>query len=135
MTEAEGVHSVTDITGFGLIGHSKEMAEASGVAISLFSGKISFFPHSRELVLKKKNRPRNIIPAIEASVGKVFRGENVGEADWMLCFDPQTSGGLLISVATGNAEVLLSALEAGGVNASVVGEVVESRGDWTIKVE
>lgn len=123
------VSACTDITGFGLLGHALEMAEGSAVALKIFSGDVRIFPEAERLVMKKKNRPR-AIESNRAHIGdKVVFLDGVSEATRMLFFDPQTSGGLLISVCADKAELLLSAMEKRGVEGVLIGEVLERRPD------
>jgi selenide,water dikinase len=118
------VHAATDVTGFGLLGHAREMAVGSNVSLAIDSGQIEFFPEARELAQKgflpggmKRNR--------EFIGGCVEFASRVPEDVRSLLFDPQTSGGLLLSVALNDAPRLLKSLCAKGVSAQPVGEVIE----------
>ena len=122
---AVGVNACTDVTGFGLLGHACEMAQASGVSFVIRSGEVPILPLVEELAA------RDILPGGARQNGAYF-GEWVrpeGEVPEHLAavfFDPQTSGGLLISVAQDKTEQLLSCLHAVGVQeAAVIGEVIE----------
>lgn len=123
-----GVHAVTDITGFGLLGHLFEMAEASGVGAVLRAGALPLLPgalrHAEAGVNTGGGR------ANAAFLGARVRfGETVPEAVRAVCFDPQTSGGLLIAVAPERTEALLAELEREGVPVrAVIGEVVAGDG-------
>ena len=118
------VHSATDITGFGLLGHAREMALGSKVSLAIDSSQIEFLPEaekcSREGFLPgglKRNRDF-IGDCVEFASG-------VAEEVRNLLFDPQTSGGLLLSVAAQDAFRLLEALRALAIPAQAIGEVVE----------
>ena len=118
------VHGCTDVTGFGLLGHAREMAIASKVTIEIESGSVQFLPgavdYARQGVIPgglKNNRDF-------ASVSV----EGQSEFDELL-YDPQTSGGLLISLAEGDAE----ALEKLFAGAYRVGRVRE-QGSKAIKI-
>lgn len=117
------VHAVTDITGFGLLGHAREMAAASQVSFVLEAGAFDFLPGARAYAQEgflagglKNNR--------EFYSCAVDFASSVPEEIRALLFDPQTSGGLLIAVAEEHATALAQALGRRGVLAMRVGEVV-----------
>ncbi len=119
----EEVHSVTDITGFGLLGHSLEMAEGSGVTIKIFSSRVPYIQEAKEysqmgLIPEGAYNNRNFIG------DKVKIHESVPEYLKDILFDPQTSGGLLISVARESVDNLLEKLSKSPVEFGVVGEVI-----------
>lgn len=128
-----GVNSCTDVTGFGLLGHGLEMAEGSNATIKIYSNKVPVLKKSLELA------NMGLIPAGAYSnmsfIGdKVsFEGDIAEELKDVL-FDPQTSGGLLISVSKDKAESLLNELEGNPTEYSVIGEVVEKQ-EYSIIVE
>lgn len=101
------VHAVTDITGFSLMGHGREMAEQSGVSLRIEFSKIPLLPHSQELA------EQGVAPG-GADRNKDYYGQWVHRAsslpDWsdLALYDPQTSGGLLIAVAADHAADLLN---------------------------
>jgi selenide,water dikinase len=114
------VHAMTDITGFGLIGHARELALASDVSISISAGRVPFIEGALECVRAgcipgglKNNRD-----FAECLVEYHGVSENVRA----LLFDPQTAGGLLISTPDG--EPLARALNHAGVSAVQIGEVL-----------
>ena len=117
------VHGLTDVTGFGMIGHAREMALASKVSLRLHAGRIPLIGGALDCVRAghipgglKANRE-----FAECVVG--YEGRVSGEIKTML-FDPQTAGGLLISVAAEDAVELARALNAAGVPAVEIGEVL-----------
>jgi selenide,water dikinase len=117
------VHGLTDVTGFGMIGHAREMALASKVSLRLHAGRIPLIIGALECVRAgqipgglKANREFT-----ECVVG--YEGEISEEIKTML-FDPQTAGGLLISVAAEDSVDLARALNAAGVVAGEIGEVL-----------
>ena len=120
-----GSHACTDITGFGLIGHGLEMAAASNVGLVLDSGEIPFFLEATEYARM------GLVPGGAHSNRQFFScrvdvGSNVSALLMDLLYDPQTSGGLLISLPADQAGALLAALRTDGLaDASIVGEVVE----------
>jgi len=119
-----GVHAATDVTGFGLIGHLHEMAAASGCSAIVALGSVPLFERALEWA------ENDVVPGRTAEVVSWADGyvewRHPAERDlWMkvLC-DPQTSGGLLISVAGEAAVQLRVALEVRGVAASEIGHFV-----------
>lgn len=119
-----GAKGCTDITGFGLVGHSMEMAEASGVSIRLWKDKIPVLEGARQLARM------GMVPA-GAYSNKSYAGGRVNlkgvETDLEdIIFDPQTSGGLLISMPEDKAELFLGLLSPETVRrCAVIGEVRE----------
>jgi selenide, water dikinase len=118
--ESGGVHSMTDVTGFGLAGHASEMAEAAGVTIQLNAASLPRFAGIGPLVnprfhtrASKSNR--------EFLAGRIVLNEEAEPEGVELAFDAQTSGGLLIAVAPSHAQSLLEALRSRDATAAVVG--------------
>jgi len=116
------VHACTDITGFGFIGHASEMAEASGCTFAFDSWSIPLLQGAYELAEK------DIVPGgakrnAEYLSSKVSFVDSIPQALRYVLYDPQTSGGLLLSVPNVDVSALLSNLEAVGVDAAVVGLV------------
>ena len=106
-----GVHAMTDVTGYGLLGHLMELSKASGLAATINYGALPFMPQVAQLAAE------GIIPGGTKRNLKHVRDalENVGdlsETQLLMAADAQTSGGMLIAVATGKAEALIAALEA-----------------------
>ena len=122
-----GVNACTDITGFGLLGHAMEMAEASNMAMTFKVKEIPFFPKAVELVKKSANHPKTIKSNKEYLANKIKIADDIKPEYENLLHDPQTSGGLLISVSSERSQKLLERLSAAKVSATVVGEVAEKR--------
>ena len=118
------VHAATDVTGFGLLGHAREMAVGSKVSFAIDSAQIEFLPQARELA-QRGCLPGGLKRNQEFIGGCVEFSPGVPEDIRSLLFDPQTSGGLLLSAASKDAAKLLESLRAGGVDAQQVGEVIE----------
>lgn len=127
------ISSCTDITGFGLIGHCIEMAESSDVCFELDLNKILFIKQALEYA------EMGLVPNGAYNNRKYFVGkssfENIDEAYVDLMFDPQTSGGLLISVNEKYAESILNDLKEKNLDTefSLIGKVVEKKNEF-IKV-
>lgn len=118
-----GAHAVTDVTGFGLVGHVWEMAGSSGVTIELFASKVPLIGPTLELarggVLTRAHKS-----TLEA-VGGRFRAAGVEEALVGVLSDAQTSGGLVLSVASEKADRAVAMLKARGVSeAAIIGRVL-----------
>jgi selenide,water dikinase len=117
------IAALTDITGFGLIGHAREMALASDVSLRLHASAVPLLPGALECVragfipggLKNNREFAECAAEFDPAVPDEIR---------TLLFDPQTAGGLLISVAADAADNLLNALRANDVPAALIGEVL-----------
>ena len=114
------VHAMTDVTGFGMIGHGREMALASAVGLRLFSKKIPILPGAMECV-RAGYVPGGLKNNRDFAECCVAYEEGIGEDLKALLFDPQTAGGLLISVAAEDSARLTDSLVAAGVPAVVIG--------------
>ena len=118
-----GVHAGTDITGFGLLGHAREMALGSGVACQIDLGAVPVFPRVLDYAadMVRPGRTADIIAFLDPFVCW-------GPADeaWKGALaDPQTSGGLLMAVEPKRVDALLAALRVRGEEAGVVGRMTD----------
>jgi len=116
------VHALTDITGFGLIGHAREMALASDVALTLFAERVPLLEGALECA-RAGYIPGGLKANREFAECMVEYAESVPADMRTILFDPQTAGGLLISVAPDTSESLAAALRKAGVPAVEIGEV------------
>jgi selenide,water dikinase len=113
-----GVNSCTDVTGFGLLGHAFEMAKASNITLKIDSEKIPLLPDVLDLIEQKmltrgdKNNREYVGETIK------FR-ENITKEMQSALFDPQTAGGLLISLEENKAERFLNEVS----DAKIIGTV------------
>jgi len=120
------IHAVTDVTGFGLLGHAREMAAGSGVSLRIDHAKVPLLPGAREaahggfLAGGLQSNREFVASCVEFAA-------NVDEDSRALLFDPQTSGGLLIAIAPDNASALCAELHRRQIPASPIGEVVPGR--------
>jgi selenide,water dikinase len=120
------IHAVTDVTGFALLGHAREMAVGSGVSLAIDHAAIEYLPGSVAAAragfysggLKNNRQFIGDCVAFQPSVPEEFRN---------LLFDPQTSGGLLIALDAPQTDALLAALAARKVSARRIGRVLEKR--------
>ncbi len=129
-----GVNACTDVTGFGLLGHAAQLADASGVSLRIYSKNVPIFEAAREyahLSLYPGGTMLNykyIRPSVEFDA-------NVDEDTQMLLCDAQTSGGLLISVAKDKCPELVHKLKEKNVlTTNVIGEVIHKQ-KMTIYIE
>ncbi len=117
------VHGCTDITGFGLIGHAREMALASQVSLRFRVKLLPLLEGAEECA-----RAGFVPGGLNANRGfaecAVAYEHGISDEIRTLLFDPQTAGGLLIAVAAQDSDALLHALRERGVQASLVGEVI-----------
>jgi selenide,water dikinase len=121
------IHACTDITGFGIIGHSLEMAKGSGVQINLFYDKLPFYPKVLQMYRKGETTGSNKANR-KLAEGFFKKNKELSSEEEELLFDPQTSGGLLLSLPSVESDRLVKELKMAGVEAAVqVGEVVASK--------
>jgi len=119
------IHGMTDITGFGLIGHAREMALGSNVSLRLNASHIPLLEGALECV-RQKFIPGGLKANREFAECMVYYDEAVSEELRTILYDPQTAGGLLISVALEDADELLRELNEAAVPAVSLGEVLSS---------
>ena len=117
------VHALTDVTGFGLIGHAREMALASNVSLVFKAANIPIIEGALDCI-RAGYIPGGLKANRDFAECFVEYESKVPEEIRTLLFDPQTAGGLLISVADEDAARLTSALQAAGVPAVEIGEVL-----------
>jgi selenide,water dikinase len=126
ITRVDGVHACTDITGFGLAGHASEMAAGSHVTIEIDSKALPIITGVLEIAAANKSGG--------LSTNREYFGPGIDfaadvQADLRdLVFDPQTSGGLLISVSEGSAQQTMADLLKAGIQACFIGSVTTPTG-------
>ena len=120
------IHACTDITGFGIIGHCLEMTKGSGAEINIFYDKLPFYPNAVDMYRKGETTGSNKAnKKLAEGYFKKIRELSNGEEE--LLFDPQTSGGLLLSLPSSDADRFIAELKRAGIKAADrVGEVVAS---------
>ena len=124
-TIARGVRGATDITGFGLVGHAFEVAEASGVGIRIEAQRVPLLARAMEFAAQGVLTRAHA--GTLAHVGSRLHADGVDATLRNLLCDAQTSGGLLICVAADRADELLADLHARDVKAAaVVGDVTDA---------
>lgn len=130
VSQLEGVEAITDVTGFGLMGHLLEVCEGSGVNAVLHESAIPVLDPVRDYIAK------GCLPG-----GTTRNFDSYGhklapltdEQKALFC-DPQTSGGLLIAVRPQQAATLEALLQAAGLQSGCIGELVPAIGDTLIEV-
>ncbi|HZU29731.1 MAG TPA: selenide, water dikinase SelD, partial [Candidatus Angelobacter sp.] len=120
---AFAIHAATDVTGFGLMGHAREMALGSGVSLRIHAASIPLLEGALECV-RSKFIPGGLNNNRDFAECLVSYDDGVPDELRTILFDPQTAGGLLLSVAGKDANALLKALQQGGVPAVQIGEVL-----------
>ena len=123
-----GAHGCTDITGFGLLGHSFEMAKASKVALKIKSEDVPLLPDVIDLIRRKMLTRGDKNNRLYVGDSVRFAASVSGEMQSAL-FDPQTAGGLLISLEESKAANLIKAVKG----AKIIGRVEEYK-DFLIEV-
>lgn len=118
-----GASACTDVTGFGLLGHLREMMQASSVAAEIDLESVPVIPGVRDLIAAGYS-PTGAGRNEEVIAADVQWGET-DDVDRRLLCDPQSSGGLLLAIDGATAEELVRALAERGVESSVVGRVIE----------
>ncbi len=125
------VHAITDITGFGLAGHGIEMAEASKVSFIIDSQKIPYIKEAKGFIEQncmagglKKNE--------KFFIDRCNISENIEEFMKYMIFDPQTSGGLLISASPEDAKIILQRLEKSELEYAEIGKVTALQDKYLI---
>ncbi len=119
------VHACTDITGFGILGHSLEMAQGSDVQIEMVYDRLPFYPNALHMYQKGETTGSNQANR-QLVNGRWEVAKTLSPEAEELLFDPQTSGGLLLSVPDAEADDLVTALHAAGVEIAVrVAQVID----------
>ena len=122
-----GAHCLTDVTGFSLLGHGYEVAAASGVRLRIDSSQAPLLPGALDyaaqaIVTGGAGRNRRYL------AGKVTVADDISEELGHVLFDPQTSGGLLFTVAPGQTSDVEARFEDAGMAVWRIGEVVAGEG-------
>jgi selenide,water dikinase len=117
----DGVHACTDITGFGLAGHASEMAAGSNVTIAIDSSVLPLIAGVLDIASQNRSGGMGTNKEHFAAGMRIQPGVSDDRRD--ILFDPQTSGGLLISVATEASDQLAGKLKKAGIQATFIGSV------------
>ena len=130
--EATAIAAATDVTGFGLMGHAYQMALASQVAFKIHFSKLPVLPKAFESLsaghLTKAHKSNAIYTQAHSRI------EDLPLEKKQILFDPQTSGGLLLSVDSQSAERILEKLLVRFPTSAIIGEVCQPEGDFLLEV-
>ncbi len=117
------IHACTDITGFGILGHLLEVSEGAGCGVVVEYRRLPFYPGALEMYEKGETTGSNKPNRAMVERGGLRIEVSLSRAEEELLFDPQTSGGLLISLPADQAASLEEKLRAAGIAAARIGEV------------
>jgi len=121
---AGDIHSCTDITGFGFLGHACETIEASDVGLTIASRAIPIFDGVRDLA-ESGYLPGGLYRNRDFRIAQIEKAPSCPDWIFDVCFDPQTAGGLFFSLPAAKAEALVETMREKGItDAAVVGDVV-----------
>jgi selenide,water dikinase len=121
-----GVNACTDISGFGLAGHLCEMALGSKVRINIDLASVNIYPATTKM-MQKGIRTGVTLSNKQSAEGCVHLEQELSREREMILYDPQTSGPLMISVASEKADLLVQKLKEKGVSdAAIIGEIEAS---------
>ena len=127
----DSVHAMTDVTGFGLLGHLLEVCKGSKVGATVHWDRVLLLPGVRELL--HQGHKTGASGRNWAGYGRLVNLGRYGEMEQALLTDPQTSGGLLVACAPGAVEQVLAIFRADGFeHAAVIGEI--AAGEPGVKV-
>lgn len=121
------LHACTDVTGFGILGHLLEVALGCNAQVVINYDQLPFYPYALDMYKKGESTGSNKANRALVQKHSLSINASLSREQEELLFDPQTSGGLLLSVPKGEAAALLSILSESGVTAAVkIGEVVDA---------
>lgn len=127
LAQLDGVHAMTDVTGFGLLGHAHEMARATGLDLTIDHQSVPLLP--QVLGLAQSGNVTGASKRNWASYGHAVTGKAATDALWRdLLTDPQTSGGLLVACDPQALSAVQACFERQGTQAAVVGHVSTGSG-------
>jgi selenide,water dikinase len=122
-----GVRGATDITGFGLLGHSWELAKASKVTLEIIAERVPLLPGALDLARRKMLTKGDRVNR-EYVGGDLRIDLSITKEVINLLYDPQTAGGMLISITSDRAEAMLAKLRETYAQAAIIGRVIEYGG-------
>jgi len=128
------VHAMTDVTGYGLVGHLLEMLDSSGMDAKIFVDQLPVLPGTFKYA-EQKVVPGGLLSNRKFYKPRISVGAGVTRLEELLIVDPQTSGGLLISLAAENAQAFVNDLQKNGVeDARIIGEISNSSNEPRISL-
>jgi selenide,water dikinase len=121
------LHACTDITGFGILGHLLEVAHGSDSKVIVNYDKLPFFPAALDMYKKGETTGSNKANRTMVQNHNFEMQVSLSKSEEELLYDPQTSGGLLLSIPASQADQLVKALTAAGVQTAIrIGEIVDA---------
>lgn len=128
------LHACTDVTGFGILGHSLEMALGGNVHIAIDYRALNFYPGAEEMYRRGETTGSNKANREMVARHRLRLSRSLSKDQEELLYDPQTSGGLLLALPAGQAGLLLDDLhDAGIIAAALVGEVTGEAVGLTVR--
>lgn len=128
------LHACTDVTGFGILGHLLEVADGSGVHAVLNYNVLPFYPGAHDMYKKGETTGSNKANRALVARYPLIVEQSLSRSQEELLYDPQTSGGLLLSLPKDQAQELLHELHSAGIDVAVkIGEVIEGGAGITIQ--
>lgn len=121
--DLSGIHAGTDITGFGLMGHSMQVAKASQVTLKIKFSDLPLLPKALDS-LKQENLTKAHRTNFEYTKDKILNALTKEDLHQKIIFDPQTSGGLFLSVDPNQSDEILKKLKVRFQSARIVGSVL-----------
>ena len=122
-----GVRGATDVTGFGLLGHAWELAKASKVTLEIVAERAPLLPGALDLARRKMLTKGDKVNR-EYVGGDLTIDTDITKEVVNLLYDPQTAGGMLISIASDRADTMLARLRETYAQAAIIGRVIEYDG-------
>ena len=124
ITAATGVHAMTDVTGFGLMGHGRELALGSGMTLEIIVDQVPRIEGALDAI-HLGAIPAGLLANREFAecLSADAPGSKISDDLRTLLYDPQTAGGLLISVAPEKADGVLGSLQSTGLGAAGIGSI------------
>ena len=126
------VHAATDVTGFGVLGHALHIAQGSDVSLHIDSTSIPLLEHVKETleknILTKAHKSNTAYVQEHVSGRENLSLTLLNSTQWWSLVDPQTSGGLLLSLESAKAEECLEYIQKSFPRAKVIGEVLSKQG-------
>ena len=126
---AHGVRACTDVTGYGLLGHLRNLARASKLSAEVTASTVPLLPGAVALA-KEGHVPGGTTRNLADLAEDVAWAAEIAEPVRALLADPQTSGGLLLAVPPDQVDSLRADLQGRGATAAVIGKVTEGRGGY-----
>lgn len=127
-------HAATDVTGFSMLGHMIEIMRNSDVEATIDFDRVPFFDGVKDLA-RMDVLPGAVERNCESVPASLLEASSLAPAQLSVLFGPETSGGMLVFLSAADADAYAAELQAGGVEARIIGQVVAPRAGGLIRVE